>query len=515
MGDIAGIDLGTTYSAVARLNAIGSPEILPDADGERITPSAIFFDEDDANIARVGIEALHCRHLNAERSVRWVKRHVGQKDWHMEVDDKNYNAVEISSLILAKLKNECLNDEQKPSVVISVPAHFDEIKRKATMDAGLMAGLDVIGIVNEPVAAALYYAKNKQIEGNVVVYDIGGGTFDVSILQIKGSDITIICSEGDHALGGIDFDRAVLELLKTQYENQFNAELIKTPEEAAKYEDEAEDIKKTLSRRSVAKKMIYGTEGTMRMEISKEMFENAIAPLVTRMDMLLDVALEQANLSCDDINHVLLAGGSSRIPMIQNKLTEKFGFEPHAGGNVDECVALGAAIYAGLTMMRTNPENVPTGISTGLKNINLSDVCNHSYGTLCAAVDKTSKNRSVKNHIILQKNTPLPCQVAETFYTTYAGQKQIELTITQGEDSDPKYVNTIAHQRFELPGERNDRSPVKVVYSYDMNQRMHCTFQDVQSGKILEMQLDICDEDETNSDEFNSAKEKIAAMTVQ
>ncbi|MFA5553724.1 MAG: Hsp70 family protein, partial [Phycisphaerae bacterium] len=206
MINIAGIDLGTTFSELAVLNGIGKPEIVPNADGERLTPSAIFFDEDNSGLVRVGVEAVNSRYLNVKRSVRWVKRHIGDSKFAVKIDGKSWSAVELSALILKKLKQECTTEHGEiRDVVISVPAHFDEVRRKATMDAGKMAGLNVIGIVNEPVAAALYYATTRPVTGKVLVYDLGGGTFDVTIMNVKNSNMEILCSQGDHALGGIDF----------------------------------------------------------------------------------------------------------------------------------------------------------------------------------------------------------------------------------------------------------------------------------------------------------------------
>ncbi len=251
--NIVGIDLGTTFSALAILNAIGKPEIVPNADGERLTPSAIFFDEENSDIILVGIEAINSRHLNAERSARWIKRHMGDANYQKKIDGKDWTPVELSSLILKKLKQDCSAERGEiRDAVISVPAHFDEVRRKATMDAGTRAGLNVIGIVNEPVAAALYYATTRQVTGKVLVYDLGGGTFDVTIIDIKGHQMEIACSQGDHALGGVDFDRKIVEMLEQSYKEKLNAELINSDEDRAKYEDEAEDIKKTLSRRQIA-----------------------------------------------------------------------------------------------------------------------------------------------------------------------------------------------------------------------------------------------------------------------
>ena len=327
--NIAGIDLGTTFSAAAILNAIGKPEIVPNADSERLTPSAIFFDEEQSDMVRVGIEALNSRHLNPQRAVRWIKRHMGDKNYRKKIDGKDWTPVELSSLILKKLKQECSSENgQISDVVISVPAHFDEVRRKATMDAGALAGLNVIGIVNEPVAAALYYATTREISGNILIYDLGGGTFDVTIMNASGRQMDIICSQGEHAIGGIDFDRKIFELLEKHYRDKFGVELINSDEDRAKYEDEAEDIKKTLSRREVARKLIYGSAGSVRVEITREAFEQSISALIGRTDMLLEAALEEASLKPCDIDKVILAGGSTRIPLIQKRLEEIFGIVP-------------------------------------------------------------------------------------------------------------------------------------------------------------------------------------------
>ncbi|MCX5637279.1 MAG: Hsp70 family protein, partial [Planctomycetota bacterium] len=374
--------------------------------------------------------------------------------------------------------------------VISVPAHFDEVRRKATMDAGTMAGLNVIGIVNEPVAAALYYATTREVSGKVLVYDLGGGTFDVTIMDVKGHQMDIVCSQGDHALGGIDFDRKILEILEQNYKDKFGVELISSDEDRARYEDEAEDIKKTLSRRDVAKKMLYGPAGSMRVEITRQTFEQTISSLMARIDILVEVALEEAGVKPSGINKVLLVGGSTRMPLVQKRLEAMFGFAPDAAVNVDECVALGAALHAGLTTLRENPDAVPAGIAGGLRDINLTDVCNHSYGTICAPIDKETGRRTIQNYIILKKNTPLPCEASQMFYTMSEGQAEVEVTITQGEDTAPEYVNKIATHKFELPPGRPAGCPIKVTYRYDVNQRMHCKFEDIESGRVLE--LDFC-----------------------
>jgi len=531
MSNIAGIDLGTTFSTLAVLNAIGKPEIVPNCDGERLTPSAIFFDEasqgagrkkshksgdQDSGVIRVGIEAVNSRHLDAARSVRWVKRHMGDAKYRKNIDSKAWGPVELSSLILKKLKQDCSTGQGEiTDVVISVPAHFDEVRRKATMDAGAMAGLNVIGIVNEPVAAALYYATMRDVRGKVLVYDLGGGTFDVTIMDLKGHQIEIVCSQGDHALGGVDFDAKILEMLESGYRDKCKGELIGSDEDRAKYEDEAEDVKKTLSRRNVAKKMLYGQSGSQRIEVTREMFEESVGSLVSRADILVEVALEEAGLKPSEIDTVLLVGGSTRIPLIQERLEKMFGFAPETTVNVDECVALGAALHAGLTMVREKPEAVAAGIANGLKDIDLTDVCNHSYGTICAPRDEQTGRRVAANRIILEKNTPLPCESTQVFYTQSEGQAALDVTVTQGEDTAVEFVNKIATHKFDLPGGRPARCPVKVTYSYDVNQRMHCKFEDVESGRALDVDLAIDKDGRMSPEAVKEEAEKVKAAKVK
>lgn len=489
MGTIAGIDLGTTFSALARLNGIGRPEIVPNSEGERITPSAIYFDDEEAGAIRVGLEAVNCRQLDPDRAVRWIKRHMGDKNWKKSIDNREWTPEEISSLILKKLKQDGSVESPIEDVVISVPAHFDEVRRKATMDAGVLAGLNVIGIVNEPVAAALYYATTQQVNGRVMVYDLGGGTFDVTILDIDGQDMKIACSQGDHALGGVDFDKKIVELFEKAYRDEHNEELIQNEQDRAKYEDEAEDVKKTLSRRNSVRKILYGSAGSVRVEITREQYEQAIEPLIARTEILIEVALEEAKSKVSDISKVLLVGGSTRMPVVRHRLKEKFGFEPDIAVNVDECVALGAAIHAGLTLLRDDPKKVSQGITSGLKDVQLTDVCNHSYGTICAPIDEETGKHVIRNSIILEKNTPLPCEATQTFYTMSEGQTELQVSITQGEDEDPDYVNKIATEVFELPADRPANQPIHVRYSYDVNQRMHCRFLDEESGRTIEVEF--------------------------
>lgn len=514
MKNVVGIDLGTTFSALAILNVIGRPDIIPNDEGERITPSAIYFGEDNNTIS-VGIEAINSRQLNPARAVRWIKRHMGT-DYRTTIDGRDWTPVEMSSLILAKLKQDASAQcGEIQDVAISVPAHFDELRRKATMDAGALAGLNVISIVNEPVAAALYYATKNDVSGRVLVYDLGGGTFDVTIIDVKGHQMDIVCSQGDHALGGIDFDQRIVKIFERAYKAECGGELIETPEDRAKYEDEAEDVKKTLSRRPAVKKILYGPSGTARVEITREMFEEAIAPLIGRTEMLVETALAEAQAAADGIDKVLLVGGSTRIPMVSRSLERMFGFAPEVSVNVDESVALGAALHAGLTLLREEPESVAAGIAGGLADVKLQDVCNQSYGTLSAPRDAETGQRILANTIVLRKNTPLPCQANRTFYTMENDQDRIQIAITQGEDTDPRFVNILAQEVFELPDDCPAGHPISVNYSYDLNQRMHCRFEDAQSGKSLEVELAVGETEHSSPLDADRRAGEVAAFTVK
>ncbi len=515
MATITGIDLGTTFSAIAILNGIGRPEIIPNSEGERITPSALYFDEENPSVVQVGVEAVNSRLLNPERAVRWIKRHIGT-DYKVKIDGREWTPVELSSLILRKLAQDAAAQVGSiDNVAISVPAHFDEIRRKATMDAGALAGLNVISIVNEPVAAALYYATKQDVSGRVLVYDLGGGTFDVTLMDINGRDMEILCSQGDHALGGIDFDRSILEIFKNNYRDQCNEDLIASDVDLAKYEDEAEDTKKTLSRRDIAKKILYGPTGSARAEITRPEFEQAIASLLARTEMLIDSVLSEAGCTKKDIDRVLLVGGSTRIPMVSQKLEEMFGFPPENSVNVDECVALGAAIHAGLTTIRQKPESVSEGIAGGLRDVKLQDVCNHSYGTLSAPFDKETGQHILINTPILHKNTPLPCEETLTFYTMVDDQEHVRITITQGEDTDPAFVNVLTNETFKLPPGTPAGTPISATYSYDLNQRMHCRFTNYNSGETLDVEFNMGENGDASANNIQKQTEELARFETR
>ncbi|MHC4956001.1 MAG: Hsp70 family protein, partial [Planctomycetota bacterium] len=378
-----GIDLGTTYSALAVINPAGRPEIVANAEGERITASAVFFQKDGSVL--VGQDAADSAGGFPDRVVRWVKREVGKSDWKFEVDGNTYSAVDISSLVLRKVKQdaEAVLGPIKYAVV-TVPAYFDEYRRKATMDAARAAGLDLLRIINEPTAAAIAYAATGQLQGNLLVYDFGGGTFDVSVVRVNGADdVQVIASEGDHDLGGFTLDSA----LAAHYDHVFaEAKGRSVKEDHGAWHallQQAERDKCALSRRTqIVGVPLQGYGQLVNASIDRATMESLIADPIVRTEMLVDNALAEAKMRTGDIDGILLVGGSTRIPAVRAMLEKKFGQPPITGVNPDEAVALGAAIQAGVLMEEQGLSALPEEAKTHLSRTRIRDVTNHSFGTL-------------------------------------------------------------------------------------------------------------------------------------
>lgn len=460
--NFVGIDLGTSTSALAHVRPDGNPEIVPNADGERLTPSVVFFDRYEG-VKLVGSAAKDGG--DPERTVRHIKKHMDDPSYVIEIDGEKWTPTEISALILAKLRKDCARiigpvDE----VVITVPANFNELARKATVTAGRLAGLKVKRIVNEPTAAALYYAHTQGVRGRVLVYDLGGGTLDITILEVEQDRVDILLSEGARHLGGSDFDEILLELIAEKYREQNGRDLILDPVQRRRLLAAAEDTKKRLSKLSVVSEKIATEDyGLAEVELTRDSFEDAIRRLLTRTVMLLEQAIDALGLAPTDIDHVVLVGGSTRIPKVQELLTRHFGKAPVSCGNVDECVALGAALFA-------------------KRARRVSEVCNHSYGTLALIEDAATGFSRVRNSIVIPKNTPIPCSMSQTYITSEDNEELIEVEITQGDDQDPRYVDIIGKIALRVPPGRPAGCAVTVSYSYDENQRVRAQVYDEESG---------------------------------
>jgi len=457
-----GIDLGTSTSALAHVRADGNPEIVPNADGERLTPSVVFFDRFEG-VKLIGSAAKDGG--DPERTVRHIKKRMDDPSFVVEMDGEKWTPTEISALILSKLRKDCAKIIGPiEDVVITVPANFNELARKATVTAGRLAGLKVRRIVNEPTAAALYYAHTQSIRGRVLVYDLGGGTLDITILDIEGDNVDILLSEGARHLGGSDFDEILIDLIGQKYLEQNGRGLILDSAQRRRLLAMSEDTKKRLSKLNVVSEKIGSEEhGLAEVELTRDDFEEAIKRLLTRTIMLLEQALDTLGLTPQDINHVVLVGGSTRIPKVQELLTRQFGKPPVSCGNVDECVALGAALFA-------------------QRARRVSEVCNHSYGTLAIIEDALTGAARVQNSVVIPKNTPIPCSMSQTYVTSENNEELIEVEITQGEDHDPRYVDIVGKISLRVPPGRPAGCAVTVTYSYDENQRVRAQVYDEESG---------------------------------
>ncbi len=508
MSNICGIDLGTTYSAISKLNSVGKPEIAPNGDGSRMIPSVIYFDDSKTWVGEI---ARNMSEIDHTRYVEIVKRYMGDEYYPHLVQNKRWTPEDLSAIILSKIKLDFENQYGKiDSCVITVPAYFDEVRRGATMNAAKKAGLNIIGIVNEPTAAGLFYATQFNISGKTVVFDLGGGTFDVTLLDVKTTssaekDIEIITSVGDHELGGKDFDIEIANFINEKYKEKFNTLYSETPEQYNHLLKVSELLKKDLSKLDIVKTSISGNKGTLTLEISRIEFEAMIAKYFAKIEMLIESALIEGNIQASDVKQVILVGGSSRLPLVEKSLKKIFFKSPMRVGNMDESVSLGATIYAALQTLNSDDALLDSKAKTEIGGIALTDVCNHSYGTLSVSYDEDIEKERLENTILIPKNTKLPYSITKTFYTISEGQTKIDISITQGESSYPDEVNILKQFEMSLPPNRPSSQPVEITYSYDRNQRMRCLFKDLNSGRseVVEISAEDIESDESmNLDEF-------------
>jgi molecular chaperone DnaK len=476
--NIVGIDLGTTFTALAILDELGVPHVVPNADGERITRSVAYLPPGEKTIM-VGEEAWNLKAFEPAFVREEVKRKMGTGET-IEVGDRTFSPAEISSFILRKLIESAESVHGKiEKAVITVPANFMEKARAETMEAGKLAGIEVEHIVNEPTAAALHYAMHHNVSGRVVVFDLGGGTLDVSLAEIEGADVEIKTSEGVAKLGGRDFDRLILDWVDRVEKEKNGVEYFETEEDREKAMGEAEKAKKTLAKRDKVG-MAFSYRGKNFTEsLTRETFEELISDLVSQSKLCVEAALDQAGWAPGEVDDILLVGGSTRIPVIKKMLIEVFGKEPLQSVNPDEAVALGAAVYAGV---RAKPEELSSSQQAALANVTVQEVANAFYGTI--AVD-TETNRRM-NSIIIKKDAPLPCEVKETFSTLVKGDG-VNVAVTQcpAEEHDAEMVTILWKSFFELPDETPAHSPIDITYSYDINQRMKCEFYHPDSGRRI------------------------------
>lgn len=497
---VIGIDLGTTFSAAAYVDGDGKAQIIPNREGERTTPSVVLFDGDQPI---VGKEAKANSVINPYGTVEFVKRKMGERFEFEAEDDVVYSAEDISAMILKRLKEDSQNflGMELRDAVITVPAYFDDAQRKATQDAGRIAGFHVLAVLNEPTAAALAYGMaNKEMSAKILVYDLGGGTFDVTILNLAPGKIDILATNGHKNLGGFDFDNRIISYMIEQFEKAYGIDLSDDDNAMQELREKAETAKKTLSARQKTKVSIFSQGHPLQVEITRELFEELTEDLVAQTETILDMAMEDANVSWADIDRILLIGGSSRMPCVQESVKEMSGKELSMDINPDEAVAMGAAYYA-VSLQANGGQGAPEGGDS--KNIpeelhikeeavkeiadtRITDVSSHSLGMI--AEDDEGRSR---NWIILPRNSALPAEAScDDFVTMCDNQKEILVQITQGEDEDPGYVTIIGETELRLQP-RPAGSPLRVVLGYDKNSMIHVRVIDLVDGSDLgEMEIE-------------------------
>jgi molecular chaperone DnaK len=462
-----GIDLGTTFSVLARIDQRGHPVTIINGEGDRLTPSDVLFDGDDVV---VGKEALKAMATEAERVAECSKRDVGQRYYHKTIDGKQYQPEVIEAMILNKVRVDAEKQIGPFSkVVITVPAYFDEVRRKATQDAGYMAGFEVLDIINEPTAAAVAFGfrhgylderGSSHVPQNVLVYDLGGGTFDVTVMQIRGTEFNALATDGDVRLGGCDWDQRLVNLAAEQFVRQHGVDPREDSASAGRLWRECEDAKRTLSARQKAAVACDHRGAAMRIEISRQEFEEATQDLLERTRFTTLQTLKAAGLEWSDLDRLLLVGGSTRMPMVREMLRQVSGKEPDDSVAADEAVAHGAALHASLILAEQAGE--PAMFKIG--NVN-----SHSLGVI--GVDPETEQR--RNGILIPRNTRLPVTSRRAFRTKKAGQKSIRVDIVEGESPSADNCTPIGRCSVRhLPPDLPAGSPVDVFFYYRPNGRL-------------------------------------------
>lgn len=501
-----GIDLGTTFSVISRLDDLGRPQTLINAEGDKITPSVVFF-EGDANVV-VGKEAVKAVATDAENVAECAKRDLGQRFFHKTLGGRRYPPEALQAWILNKMRADAEKQVGPISkAVITVPAYFDEVRRKATMDAGYIAGLEVMDIINEPTAAAVAFgfqqgymnpANQHQDRKKILVYDLGGGTFDVTVMEIGGRDFNALATDGDVMLGGKDWDQRLVDFVAEEFIRKHGVDPREEPNSHGRLWRECEDAKRTLSARTKVSVACDYKGSAVRIEVTRQQFHEMTKDLLDRTAFTTRQTLQAAGLDWQDIDRVLLCGGSSRMPAVVEMLKQLSGKEPDCSVSPDEAVAHGAALHAGL-LLAFHEGKSPSFI---IRNVN-----SHSLGVV--AMD--AKTRRPRNAILIPRNTPLPVVARRVFKTQKASQKSILVQIVEGESLSPDDCSQLGKCSVrDLPPDLPAQTAIEVRFRYEENGRLGVTVN--VEGTKKELQHEITRENSLTQDQLDSWRRYISGL---
>jgi molecular chaperone DnaK len=490
-----GIDLGTTYCSIATIDEAGRPIIVKNPNTSESpngvsTASCIML---SGKKFIIGASARRSLGIH-DKAVGRFKRSMGSDD-KFHLGDRECQAKDLSTILLTKLREAAEKElGEIGKTVVTIPANFENEARDDTLEAAKDAGLDIDFLLNEPTAAALYYAHTTgALNGIYAIYDLGGGTFDISIIKAAGDNIEIISSNGIRTLGGDDFDKALISLVQKKFK-ELGKDL--TPEDYTL--TNAEDDKIMLSRKT---KTIAGGDEVLGeiVEITRLEFEKCIASLVTQTEIMLEATIAEANVDINDINDIVMVGGSVRIPIIAESIKKVFKKEPILCDKTDEAVALGAALYANYK----DQSKLNEAQKDSMGSLNITDVANHCFGTFAQTENSAGQNE-LQNSVIIEKNTRLPVSVTKTYVTASDNQTGIDCKVTQctQPETNKDYVKIIGEGHVDLPPNRPAGQPIEITFVYDENEIMKCTFKDVESGNSVDLDFSINSSDEDDIDKF-------------
>jgi molecular chaperone DnaK len=495
-GHTVGIDLGTTYSAIAMLDKDGNPQVLKNADGRDITPSVVLLDEDRVV---VGPSFERIAVADPKSIVEAIKREMGNKNFFVVYQNKKLTPEFISALILKKMKQ----DAEKvigpiANAVITVPYYFNDVRRKATQDAGRIAGLNVIDIINEPTAATLAYAWSrgelgradlKADEKTILVYDLGGGTFDVTVVRYTPTSFRVLATDGDVMLGGLDWSKRLADHLVEQFRRKFNVNPADDPESMLSFHQEAEDAKRDLSEKTQVPITVYYKGNTLSVSVTRTDFERMTADLLQRTKDTTELVLQQSGVTPGTLDEVVLVGGSTYMPVVTQMLREVCKQEPSRALAPEKGVAEGAAIHAAILQARhgNNAGGVVSAIQKRLNSVKTVDVNSHSLGI--KITDPKDRSRKI-NHIMIPKNSPVPNSVKQKFGTNADGQQRIHVEILEGDAIDPAACELIGDFRvFNLPSSLPKGSPIEITYAYDASGRISATAKELTGNNTASAEI--------------------------